>query len=83
METKEQTARKEVEKFRPRCKPLERYWRISKRLESGNKSQTARKDLEFIRTRSKPIESDESISIDMQKSRVLEKDRTARKEFEI
>ena len=51
-ENKERTARKELENFRTRNKPLEET------REFENKEQTARKELEDFRTSSKPLERD-------------------------
>ena len=66
MQQKEQTARKRLENFSRRSKPLERNQKIS--AEGANRSketrkfqqkeQTAPKRLENFRTRSKPLERD-------------------------
>ena len=52
-QNKEQTARKRLENFSRRSKPLERDQR-----KFQQKEQTARKELENCRTRSKPLERD-------------------------
>ena len=55
--TKEQTARKELENFRRRSRPLEGDWGISTETrEIHSKEQAARKELENFRRRSNPLE---------------------------
>ena len=63
METKEQTARKQLESFRRRSRPLESLKQEACRSkgtrEFQNKEQTARKELatrlESLKTRGKPL----------------------------
>ena len=64
-DNKEHAARKDLENFRTRNKPLERgYSRgFRKRLEKvEDKGQTARKELSSFRRRSTPLERDWRIS---------------------